>query len=197
VPTGQGGRPRLHPWPHMLIAQVVKRYERRHVIETERRIVDGTPARVETLRCRSQGDGVINTAYIARLNATFRERLAALARRGRVLARRIPTLKHGMYVVGTIYNFCTNHASLTLAASKVGMACVSRTPAMAAGITDHCWTVRELLAFHVPTPRWTPLVGSTSRTGTIRRHEVAMLTEFCRFSRSNPSRECAHISASL
>ena len=54
----------------------------------ERRIMDGTPARVETLRRRSQGDGVINTAYIERLNATFRERLAPLARRGRALARR-------------------------------------------------------------------------------------------------------------
>src|SRR5262247_24233 len=62
--TGQGGRPRLRPWRNVLIAQVVKRYERRRVVATERRIVDGTPARVETLRRRSQGSGVINTAYI-------------------------------------------------------------------------------------------------------------------------------------
>src|SRR5215208_1700977 len=87
VQTGQGGRPRLRPWRHVLIAQVVKRYERRRVVETERRIVAGTPARVETLRRRSQGDGVINTAYIERLNATFRARLASLTRRGRALAR--------------------------------------------------------------------------------------------------------------
>ena len=63
------------PWRNVLIAQVVKRYERRRVVETDRRIVDGTPTRVETLRQRSQGNGVINTAYIERLNATFRERL--------------------------------------------------------------------------------------------------------------------------
>ena len=60
IHTGTGGRPRLRPWRHVLIAQVVNRYERRRVVETERRIVDGTPARVETLRRRSQGDGVIN-----------------------------------------------------------------------------------------------------------------------------------------
>src|SRR5437764_7061333 len=112
VHTGQGGRPRLRPWRHILIAQVVKRYERRRVVETERRIVDGTPARVETLRRRSQGDGVINTAYIERLNATFRARLASLTRRGRALARRTLTLQHGMYLSGTVYNFCTPHASL-------------------------------------------------------------------------------------
>jgi len=89
VHTGTGGRPRLRPWRNVLIAQVIKRYERRRVVETERRIIDGTPARVETLRRRSQGEGVINTAYIERLNATFRERLASLTRRGRALARRI------------------------------------------------------------------------------------------------------------
>jgi hypothetical protein len=31
-----------------------------------------------------------------------------------------------------------------------------RTTAMAAGITDQCWRVHELLAYHVPPPRWTP-----------------------------------------
>jgi transposase-like protein/IS1 family transposase len=148
VHTGMGGRPRLRSWRNVLIAQVVKRYERRRVVDTERRMVDGTPARVETLRRRSQGAGVINTAYIERLNATFRERLAPLARRCRALARYTRTLYEGMFVVGTVYNFCTPHASLSQAQQT--------TPAMAAGITDHCWTMHELLSFHVPLPRWTP-----------------------------------------
>src|SRR5207237_9436943 len=81
IHTGAGGRPRLRRWRDVWIAQVVERYERRRVVDTERRIVDGTPARVETLRRRSQGDGVINTAYIERLDATFRARLASLHRR--------------------------------------------------------------------------------------------------------------------
>jgi len=149
IHTGTGGRPRLRPWRNVLIAQVVKRSERRRVVETERRIVDGTPARVETLRRRAQGDGVINTAYIERLNATFRERLAPLARRCRALARHTLTLRQGMYLIGTVYNFCTPHASLAHAGRGT-------TPAMAAGITDHCWSVRELLSFPVPLPRWTP-----------------------------------------
>jgi IS1 family transposase len=148
VHTGQGGRPQLRPWPNVLIAQVIKRYERRRVVAADRRIVDGTPARVETLRRRSQGDGVINTAYIERLNATFRERLAPLARRCRALARHTLTLHEGMFLVGTVYNFCTPHKSLSHTQK--------RTPAMAAGITDHCWTVYELLSFHVPLSRWAP-----------------------------------------
>jgi transposase-like protein/IS1 family transposase len=149
VRTGAQGRPRLRPWRNVCIAQVVKRYAQRRVVDVERRIVEGTPARVETLRRRAQGAGVINTAYIERLNATFRERLAALTRRGRALVRRTLTLQHGMYLIGTVYNFCTPHTSLAHVGGKT-------TPAMAAGITDHCWTVQELLSFPVPPPRWTP-----------------------------------------
>jgi transposase-like protein len=149
VRTGAHGRPRLRPWRNVCIAQVVKRYPQRHVVEVERRIVDGTAARVETLRRRSQGVGGINTAYIERLNATFRERLASLTRRGRALARRTLTLPHGMYLIGTVYHFCTPHASLAHVSGKT-------TPAMAAGITDHCWTVQELLSYHLPPPYWTP-----------------------------------------
>jgi transposase-like protein len=148
VPTGQGGRPRRRPWRHVLIAQGVKRYERRRGVETDRRMVDGTPTRVETLRRRSQGKGVINTADIERLNATCRERLAPLARRGRALARQILTLHEGMFLVGTVSNFCTPHERLSSVQKT--------TPAMAAGITDHRWTMHALLSLHVPPPRWTP-----------------------------------------
>jgi transposase-like protein len=147
--TGAPGRPRLRPWRNVCIAQVVKRDAQRRVVDVERRIVDGMPARVETLRRRAQGDGVINTAYIERLNATFRERLASLTRRGRALARCTLTLQHGMSLIGTVYNFCTPHASLAHTDGET-------TPAMAAGITDHCWSMRELLSSHVPPPRWTP-----------------------------------------
>ena len=156
VQTGVQGRPRLRPWRNVCISQVVKRYAQRCVVDVERRIVEGTPARVETLRRRSQGDGVINTASIERLNATFRARLASLTRRGRALARRMQTLQHGMYLIGTVYNFCTYHESLRLATPGAGRQCVPRTPAMAAGITDHGWSVHELLSYHVPPPHWTP-----------------------------------------
>src|SRR5262245_23793295 len=167
VRTGTGGRPRLRPWRNVCIAQVVKRYERRRVVATERRLVDGTPARVETLRRRAQGDGVINTAYIERLNVTFRERLAPLARRCRALARQTLTLHEGMFLVGTVYNFCTPHASLHPGQKT--------TPAMAAGITDHCWTMHELLSFPVPPPRWAP----PKRRGRPSRALQRLIARWC------------------
>src|SRR5439155_21196219 len=101
APTGNGGPPGPRPWRHGLIAQVVTRSERRRVVATARRLVAATPARVETRRRRSAGDGVTKTASIARLHATCRARLAALTRRGRALARRTLTLPHGMSLRGT------------------------------------------------------------------------------------------------
>jgi transposase-like protein len=148
VHTGKGGRPRLRPWRHVCIAPVVKRYERRRVGAPDRRMVDGAPARVETLRRRAPGDGVLHTASSERRNATFRERLAPLARRCRALARHTLTRHEGMFLVGTVYNVCMPHASLSPTRQT--------TPAMAAGITEHCWTGHELWAFHVPLSRWVP-----------------------------------------
>jgi hypothetical protein len=93
---GAQGRPRWRPWRNVCLAQVVKRSALRWRLDVERRLAQGTPARVETLRRRAQGPGVINTADSERLHATCRERLVSLTRRGRALARRPLTLPPGM-----------------------------------------------------------------------------------------------------
>lgn len=154
--SGKRGRPQLRTWPKVLIAQVVKRYEKRRVVAVERRIVQGAAVQVEKIRYRSQGAGGINTASLERLKATFRERLSALTRRGRALARQTGTLPHGMDRLGTVDHFCTPHESLRWAKTAAGEAGVERTPAMAAGLTEHCWTIQELLVFRVPPPQWSP-----------------------------------------
>jgi transposase-like protein/IS1 family transposase len=159
VPSPHGGRPHLRPWDGICIAQVIKQYERGRVVGILRNIVQGTPSQIQGLLQRTQGGGVINTAFIERLNATFRARLAGLVRRTRSVLKQLPTLEHGVYLLGTIYNFCTPHASLAAplyVGSHARIHWVKRTPAMAAGITDHCWTVKELMLYHVPLPRWTP-----------------------------------------
>jgi len=154
LPTGKCGRPKLRPWDGIYIAQVVKRYTGRRVTSVVHRIVQGTPEIVQTLIDRTQGGKQINTAYIERLNATFRARLAPLVRRGRALVQQQATLQVGVYLVGTVYNFCTYHHSLRLALIVPGRGrrWLRRTPAIAAGITDHCWTVAELLWLKVPKP---------------------------------------------
>ncbi len=154
---GQPGRSCLWSWAEVAIVQVVK--ERvGSSLTIHRRITQGGAELVERLIQASQGHGGINTAFIERLNATFRQCLAPLARRTRALAQQPQTLQAGMYVVGCIYNFCTYHQSLRvpLYLSQFRRRWLRRTPAIAAGLTDHCWTVQELFRFKVPPSPWTP-----------------------------------------
>jgi IS1 family transposase len=104
--TGGVGAPRLIAWPKVVIGQVLKRYQRRRVVGVERRLARGSWSLLGRLLDRTQGGGVLNTAYIERLNATFRARLAVLVRRSRGLARQHRRLHAGMYLIGTVYNFC-------------------------------------------------------------------------------------------
>jgi transposase-like protein len=129
--SGTGGRPRLVGWPDLVIAQVVKQYAGRAVTGTIHRLIHGSVRMFLTLLWSTPGCQVLNTAFIERLNGTFRSRLAALGRRTRCAARRAATVTRGMYLVGTVYNFCSVHSSLTRADGR------RQTPAMAAGITDH------------------------------------------------------------
>jgi len=152
------GRPPLRPWDGIHIAQVIKQYQGRWVTGVVQRICQGAPAQVQALIRASQGSGNINTAFIERLNATFRARLAPLVRRSRASVRQLPTLHAGVYLVGTVYNFCTYHESLRveLLLPHQRHHWIPRTPAIAAGITDHRWSVHELLGYKVPLPPLLP-----------------------------------------
>ena len=166
--TGRPGRPRLVAWPGIILGRVIKHrkgprlkaVERCLAQEPSSRGLPGALSREEVqvqaqaLLVESQGGGVLNTAYIERLNATFRSVIASLARRTRALARTGVLLERSMYLAGSVYNFCTEHRSLSVALIVIGRCgeqrrLVGRTPAMAAGLTDHCWSVRELLSYRV------------------------------------------------
>jgi len=156
--TGKRGRPHLRAWEHVCIVQVIKQVSKKRVVGVIRRIAGGTSQQVKSLLKQTQSTLQAHVAYIERLNGTFRSRIAALVRRGRSLARQSETLHQAMYLVGTVYNFCAPHRSLRLALhlSDNRIHWVSRTPAIAAGITDHIWTVQELLSYQVPLPPWEP-----------------------------------------
>jgi transposase-like protein len=166
---GTGGRPRLVGWPDLVIAQVVKQYAGRAVTGAIHRLVQGSVQTFLTLLWSTPSCQVLNTAFIERLNGTFRSRLAVLGRRTRCGARRQETVRRGMYLVGTVYNFCSVHTTLSAQAG------VCQTPAMAAGITDHVWTVGELLRYHVPPPRWEP----PRRPGRRSRELQVLIDRWC------------------
>jgi len=164
VRTGRPGRPRLVLPETVLLAQVVKSHKGRRLVDVTRRVVFGTAEAVAEAIARTKGGTQINTSYIERLNATFRAALAPLTRRGRRLAHGAALLTSGMWLVGAAYNFCWPHESLRLPALG-GRKWQERTPAMAAGLTDHIWTMEEMLRYRVlplteaPAPRQTDEVG--------------------------------------
>ncbi len=144
------GRAALEVWPQLHIGTVIKRTEKKRVVEITRQMAHGLLEQAEQLLHLSGGGNVLNTAFIERLNATMRERLASLTRKCRHSASRLQALHTGMYLIGCTYNFCVAHHELSKA-KHWGMAC---TPAMAAGLTDHIWSVSELLRFKVAPAPW-------------------------------------------
>lgn len=153
VRSGKVGRPRRIAWSNVVIGQVVKRYEKKRVTGVEHRLIQGTQ---EAFRARNGLGQTMNTAYIERLNATFRQYLGGLVRRGRCLLRREAVLERGIYLVGCVYNFCTPHQSLRLREAP-GAPWVQRTPAMAAGITQDIWSLSDLFFYRVaPAPYVAP-----------------------------------------
>jgi hypothetical protein len=178
-----GPRPRCL-WHGLHIVQAAKVYlanaqgERSRVIGVEQRVVEGDAAQARELILASQnghGSGHANTSYMERLNGTFRERLATLVRRCRHLARYLSTLEQGMYLVGTHYNFCCEHEGLRRPGIMGGHKWLDQTPAMAAGITDHCWSVSELLWYRVPPERWRP----QRKRGPVPRALKDLIARWC------------------
>jgi hypothetical protein len=162
VRTGHRGRPRLVEAPGVLLGQLGKRSVQRRVVRIERRVVRAPEAAIAAgLAATHSGTG-INTADIERLNATCRASLAPLVRRGRAIAHTEAVLTAGMWLVGCAYNLCWLHASLRVRAPEgARWKWPERTPAMAAGLTNHRWTRLELMRDQVPLPAW----GAPKRRG--------------------------------
>ena len=157
VYAGRRGRPRLVLPDGFQFAQVIKHSAKRRVVGVTRRVLHGTLAGIEAVLTATATGTVINTAYIERLTATFRAPLAPLPRRGRAIARHEAALPAGMWLVGTAYTFCWPHDSLRQRApDHAPHTWLRRTPAMAAGLPDHCWSLDELLRFQIPVPRRNP-----------------------------------------
>jgi hypothetical protein len=100
----------------------------------------------------------INTSLVERFNLSLHQHVAAIGRRTSTLCKGETGLRQQLALYHVYYNFVLPHASLRLplsepvATSGTGSAKVWRpcTPAIAAGLTDHVWTLREVLRYRVP-----------------------------------------------
>ncbi len=153
---GPSPKPRWMPFPQWLYAHVVKTLRRRRLVRVRHRVVFGALEAVAQVlaACGWQ----IQTAFVERLNLDIRQRVAAVGRRVNTLCKGEDGVRQQLVVFQTYHNFCLPHASLRqpLAAPlptngsgslKLWRPC---TPAMAAGLTDRVWTLREGLFYRVP-----------------------------------------------
>jgi hypothetical protein len=153
---GPAPKPRWMPRPQLLYAQVVKTVRRRRLVQVRHRVVFGTLAAIEQVLAAHGWQ--INTAFVERINLSIRQHVAAVGRRVTTLCKGEAGLREQLALYQTYYNFCLPHTSLHLLLPQPEITNGSgsakrwqpRTPAMAAGLTDHVWTLREMLLFRVP-----------------------------------------------
>jgi IS1 family transposase len=153
---GPAPKPRWMPLPQLLYAQMIKVTRRRRLVRVSHRVVFGTLAVIEPVLAAHGWQ--INTACIERVNLTIRQHVAAVGRRVMTLCKGEDGLRHQRALYQTYYNFCLPHASLRQPLPQPeptkGNGSAKRwrlrTPAMAAGLTDHVWTLREVLLFRLP-----------------------------------------------
>jgi hypothetical protein len=154
--TGPTPKPRWLPLPELLYAQVIKTMRRRRLVAVKHRVVCGTLEAIQQVLavCGWQ----INTAFIERLNLSLRRRVAAIGRRSATPCKSDDGLRQQLALFQVYHNFVLPHASLREALAEPvptngsGSAKVWRpcTPAMAAGLTDHVWALKEVLLYRVP-----------------------------------------------
>jgi hypothetical protein len=152
--TAGRGRASLQVWSGLHIGTVIKQTVNKHLTGVLRQMSHGSMVQARRLLQRSGGGQVLNTSYSERFNGTVRERLAPLTRKCRHAAQRLPALETGRYLIGSTYNFCCFHQALNKRVAGEAPTLLRQTPAMASGLTDHLWSLSELLHYKVAPAPW-------------------------------------------
>ena len=129
---GRPPQPQVIPDPALRYGQVMKEREGRKVVKVEKRLVLGPPTTALSH---------ISTSLLERQNGTARSRNRYLVRKSYAFAKRVTYMDDQCEVDKTFYNFCRKHRGLK-----------GETPAMRHGITDHVWSVAEVLGYRSAAP---------------------------------------------
>ena len=147
--TGKRGRPRkprCEPHPALVYGQLVKQKKQGKLLTLSTRVVLGADR-------LTQLGLTISTALVERVNLTLRQALAPLVRRTSSFCKDRERMRQRVVLFQGFYNMARPHMSLQQPLplherTRQGAICPrwrERTPGMAAGLTDHVWTFRELL----------------------------------------------------
>ena len=144
------GRPptksRLVPPKNLNYVQVVKQYKKYRVVKISRKIVFGDPEKIENILAESSVSSNINTSYVERNNGTIRHMDARCVRKTFCFSKNKKNHERQLALSLAYYHLCRPHKTLT---KRYGQ---PATPFMAANLTDHVWSMAELLSFKTGKP---------------------------------------------
>jgi len=154
---GRLPKKQLEPPDGLQYAIVHKEHQKGRVVSVNTRVVFG---KAEDLlaRLRSLGMKRINTSFVERMNLSLRHLVSRLRRKGLPFSKKRKFLEWHMQLGVAYYHFVRTHRSLRLRLPQPiptkgdgsPKKWLRRTPSMSAGLTDHIWTIQELLLFRVP-----------------------------------------------
>jgi len=151
--TGKPGRPRkprLLPPKTLVYAMVRKLRRQGRVVKVTIRRVFGTARQLARALARSAVSTHVNTTFVERFNATVRQHNSRKARKVYTFSKAFTQHQAMSWFALAYYNFCRPH--LSLRTRKQGL-WQERAPAMAAGISDHVWSLQEFMRYplaHIP-----------------------------------------------
>jgi IS1 family transposase len=142
---GRPPKPKKVVPPELCYATVRKRRQKGRVVEVVRAVVFGTMCLLNALLDRSTASTTINTSFVERNNGTDRHQNARKRRKTYGFSKNLALHRAASYFIGFSYNFCW--AVRTLRVRSPDGSWQARTPAMAAGLSDHVWSLEEWITY--------------------------------------------------
>lgn len=136
---GRPPKPRLVPPKELVYIQLIKEKKGNRVMKTHKRVIFG--------ECESPE---ATTSHVERNNLTVRQSIARFVRKTLSFSKCREQHRNHLRLYKGWYNLVKTHRGLTVKSRKPGRKWEHRTPAIAAGITDHIWTMKELMTYRVP-----------------------------------------------
>lgn len=155
---GRFPKPRLQAPEDLLYAQVVKHRRKGRVVEVSTKVVFGTPEALQEYLSTSEVSSAINTAFVERENGTMRQHNRRFSRKTLAFSKTASRAARQLVLCLGYYHFCLAHGGLReelpqpIPTKGEGSPkkWKSVTPAMSIGVTDHLWTLKEMLTFRIP-----------------------------------------------
>jgi len=147
---GRPRKPKLRPPPELRYAQVVKHRRKGRVVSITTKVIFGKDEEVKERLEASPVSRSVTISFVERNNLTLRQQPRRLVPKTNGFSKDIRKLEAQLHLALGYYHFVKEHFGLRKESTDANKKWAQRTPAMAAGITDHIWSTRELLIYRVP-----------------------------------------------